>query len=131
MCVHGEPTAIDAQFNINLFKRSPKEKTDFKFSLIIRNVIVEYTNDLVKNLAKAVLAFRLQNIHNRSIDIVIRTNAKEFQQKLEFHTMIMYLTKTNVGKNLKNMSKSHYNKSRIDDDTTTDMDDDWHKRREK
>ena len=128
--MHGEPTAIDTQFNINLFKRSPKEKTDFKFSLIIRNVYVEYTNDLVKNLAKAVLAFRLQNIHNRSMDIVIRMNPKEFQQKLEFHTMIMYLTKTNIDKNFKNSSKGQY-KSQIYDESITDLDDDWRRRKEK
>lgn len=58
--VHGEPTAIDCQFSINLFKRSENENTNVKASIIIKNVNFEYTNDWIMNIAKAVLVYELE-----------------------------------------------------------------------
>lgn len=64
-------------------------------SIIVKNIHFEYTNDWIKNIAKTVLSFHLENIHNRVLEIIIRPDRKEYQRKIEFHTMLMYLTKRN------------------------------------
>lgn len=129
LLVHGEPTAIDAQFSVNIFKKSEREKTDLKLSIIIRNVFLEYTNDWVKNIAKAVLAYKLENIHNRFSDITIRPDKNMYQRKLEFHTMLMYLTKRNF-ENFKRNFKKDTSRSDLDDRSNPDIDDDWKSRKQ-
>ena len=93
--IHGDPIAVDVQFSINIFKKSEKEKIDAKMSIIVKNIHFEYTNDWIKNIAKTVLSFHLENIHNRFLEIIIRPDRNEYQRKIEFHTMLMYLTKRN------------------------------------
>lgn len=127
MLVYGEPTSIDAQFNVNIFKKSPKEKIDFKCSIIIRNVFLEYTHDLAKNIAKTVLSYRLENIHNRFTDVVIRPDPREYQKKLEFHTVLMYLTKGKFEKLPRNVFKSP---TRSTVDLNDDADNDWRTRKQ-
>ena len=105
LLMHGEPTAIDAQFSFNIFKKSDNEKTDLRISVIIRHVYFEYTNDWIKNIAKAVLGYKLENIHNRVYDVTIKPDPKEYQRKIEFHTVIMYLTKRNFENYKKELRK--------------------------
>lgn len=105
LLVHGDPVAIDAQCSVNLFPVSAKEKRDVKVSLLVRKVYFEYTNDWVKNVAKAVLAFHLENIHNRLHEVVIRPDRLEFQRKLEFHTVV-HLTKRNLESYKKELRES-------------------------
>ena len=125
---HGDPIAIDVQFSINLFRKSEKEKTDAKLSILIKNVHFEYTNDWIKNIAKTVLSFHLENIHNRFIEIVIRPDRKEYQRKIEFHTMLMYLTKRNF-ENFKKELKKSPDRSNVDD-INTEVEDDLNARKQ-
>jgi hypothetical protein len=61
LLVHGEPTGIDCQFSVNIFKRSESENTNLKVSIIVKNVNFEYTNDWIMNMAKAVLVYELES----------------------------------------------------------------------
>lgn len=132
LLVHGEPVAIEAQFSVNIFKKSQSEKTDLKFGIDIKNVQVEYTNDLVKNLAKTTLAFQLENIHNRFIDVVIRTDPNEYQKKLEFHTMIMYLTRGSYGRYTRKLGATPERvRARGTNETIDDADADWRTRKQR
>lgn len=129
LILHGDPTAIDAQFSINLFKKSESEKTDVKISLIIRNIFLEYTNDLVRNIAKAVLAYKLENIHNRFMDVVISPDRTTYQRKLEFHTMIMYITRQNLDP-FKNTVRKSPDRSTLEEHSKFDADEEWKERKQ-
>jgi hypothetical protein len=131
LLLHGHPVAIDAQFSFNLFQTSPTEKTDLKISLIIRNIFLEYTNDLMKNLAKATLAYRLENIHNRLFSSSLISDRKAYQRKLEFHTVIMYLTKRDFENYKKGVRKSPEREIVKEEKDYYDIDEEWRGRKER
>lgn len=83
-CILGEghPVFLDLVFSVNLFTEK-KDKTAINLNLTLRNFRIEYSNDLIKNLAETLLAYRGASALG---DIAIASNPGLFERKIELWT---------------------------------------------
>lgn len=78
----GDPVFLEIDFSYNLFA-SAKERKAINANLFIRNLRIEYSNDLVKNFAEAMFALRKFKDFG---DISIASSREAFDRKIKLWT---------------------------------------------
>ena len=82
LLAEGEPQFLELNFATKLFA-NPKDKQAINVGIDIKNIRIEYANDLVKTLAEVAFAFRNANSLG---EVKIAGNPDVFQRKIEVWT---------------------------------------------
>ena len=87
LLIEGSPAALELTFGLNLFKEEEDLKS-IEFSLLIQNIWIEQTIDLVRNLAEVGIAFN----HTSKLSNYVISSAEGIQRSVELFTPL-YLVK--------------------------------------
>ncbi len=92
LLIEGYPQALEIALGVNAFKEET-EKTNLTLTLTLQNIWIEYTNNLVRNLAEVGLAF---NNASKLGNYTIPPSPYAMQRQIELYTPL-YIVKESFG----------------------------------